>query len=208
MRIQNETKFLQGKVALVAGATRGAGRAIAVELARSGAFVYATGRSSRQHGPSEMGRRETIEERGDLMRLAGGDGQALRIDHLELEQVQWLRQLIEAEKGRLDILVNDMFGGDRYAQWDTPLWQHDVFGGLRMLRMGIDTHLITLHEAIPLLLHSTNGLIIEMTDGTATYNARFRKNVGFYYDLVKASVGRIVIGLAAELSISSARHWT
>ncbi|HZP72950.1 MAG TPA: SDR family oxidoreductase [Gaiellaceae bacterium] len=190
---------LAGKVALVAGATRGAGRAIAVELARAGAFVYATGRSSRVSGRSEIDRPETIEETGDLIAAAGGAGAALRVDHLEAGEVATLVARIEREQGRLDVLVNDIFGGDRYMQWDKKLWEHDLAGGLRMLRMGIDTHLITCAKAMPLVLGTGGGLVIEMTDGTAEYNSAFRRNVGFYYDHVKAAVGRIVLGLTAEL---------
>jgi NAD(P)-dependent dehydrogenase (short-subunit alcohol dehydrogenase family) len=191
-------------VALVAGATRGAGRAIAVELARAGFFVYATGRSGRAAGPSELGRPETIEETGDLIRAAGRAGAARVVDHEDPSQVAALVAAIEDERGRLDVLVNDMFGGDRYMQWDKPLWEHDWPGGLRMLQMGVHTHLITCRASIPVLLrtavsHGTRGLVIEMTDGTSQANAEFRRNVGFYYDLVKANVGRIVQGLAAEL---------
>lgn len=196
----NTDKPLQGRVALVAGATRGAGRAIAVELARAGAFVYATGRSSRSAGPSEMNRPETIEDTEDYIHQAGGEGRAVRVDHLEPDQVESLVQRIRGEHGRLNILVNDMFGGDRYAQGDKPLWEHDLSGGLRILRMGVDTHLITLAMALPLLLQGDGGLVIEMTDGTEAFNANFRQGVGFYYDLVKANVGRIVKGLAFELT--------
>jgi NAD(P)-dependent dehydrogenase (short-subunit alcohol dehydrogenase family) len=121
-----------------------------VELARAGAFVYATGRSSRATGPSELGRPETIEETEAMMKEAGGEGKSLRVDHLEPEQVATLVQLIEREHRRLDIVVNDIFGGDRYMQWDKPLWEHDLEGGLRMLRMGVDTHLITTAKAMPL----------------------------------------------------------
>jgi len=186
-------------VALVAGATRGAGRAIAVELARAGAYVYATGRSSRVAGRSEIDRPETIEETGDLIAAAGGQGAALRVDHLEPDQVADLVEQIEREHGRLDVLVNDIFGGDRYAQWDKKLWEHDLSGGLRMLRMGIDTHLITCAKALPLMLRGDGGLVVEMTDGTSEFNKSFRESVGFYYDLVKAAVERIVVGLTAEL---------
>lgn len=190
---------LDGKVALVAGATRGAGRAIAVELCRAGAYVYATGRSSRSTGPSEIGRPETIEDTGDLMLATGGKGAALRVDHLEPSAVTELVARIESEQGRLDILVNDIFGGDAYAQWDKKLWEHDLAGGMRMLRMGIDTHIITSAAALPLMLRTGAGLVVEMTDGTSEYNKKFRRGVGFYYDLVKASVERITIGLTAEL---------
>ena len=144
---------LSGRVVLVAGATRGAGRALAVELARAGAFVYATGRSSRAAGPSEIDRPETIEETGDLMTAAGGRGSALRVDHLDVEAVRGLVDRIRSERGRLDVLVNDILGGDRYAQCETPLWKHDLEGGLRMLRMGIETHIIT--AAVPCPSSST-----------------------------------------------------
>jgi len=192
------------RVALVAGATRGAGRAIAVSLARAGLFVYATGRSSRASGRSEIGRPETIEETGDLICAAGGAGAALVADHENPVSVAELLGTIDREHGRLDVLVNDIFGGDRYAEWDKPLWEHDWPGGLRMLQMGVHTHLITASAAIPLMLRTaaacgTHGLIIEMTDGTSAANAEFRCNVGFYYDLVKANVERIVKGLTAEL---------
>jgi NAD(P)-dependent dehydrogenase (short-subunit alcohol dehydrogenase family) len=200
MTNQGADRPLSGKVALVAGATRGAGRAIAVELGRAGAFVYATGRSSRTTGPSEMNRPETIEGTGDMIAAAGAAGTAVRVDHLEADQVAALVARIDEEHGRLDILVNDIFGGDRYAEWDKKLWEHDLDGGLRMLRMGIDTHLITSAKALPLMLRGDGGLIVEMTDGTSEFNKAFRENVGFYYDLVKAAVGRITIGLAAELT--------
>jgi NAD(P)-dependent dehydrogenase (short-subunit alcohol dehydrogenase family) len=189
----------QSRVALVAGATRGAGRAIAVELARAGLYVYATGRSSRAAGRSEIGRPETIEETAELMTAAGGRGTALVVDHEDRTAVLGLVERIESEQGRLDVLVNDIFGGDRYAQWDKPMWEHDLTGGLRMLRMGVDTHLITAHAALPLLLGSDRGLLVEMTDGTAEVNAKYRERVGFFYDLVKANVSRIVLGLTHEL---------
>jgi NAD(P)-dependent dehydrogenase (short-subunit alcohol dehydrogenase family) len=195
------------RVALVAGATRGAGRAIAVELARAGLYVYATGRSSRASGPSEIGRPETIEETGDLIAAAGGAGSALVVDHEGPVLVDGLVSAIECDHARLDVLVNDIFGGDRYMEWDRPLWEHKWTGGLRMLQMGVHTHLITSRAAIPLMLrtaetHGTRGLIVEMTDGTSEANAEFRRNVGFFYDLVKANVERIVKGLSAELEDS------
>jgi NAD(P)-dependent dehydrogenase (short-subunit alcohol dehydrogenase family) len=183
---------LAGKVALVAGATRGAGRAIAIELARVGAYVYTTGRSSRTAGRSEIDRPETIEETGELIRTAGGSGAVRVVDHEDPDAVAELVAAVEREQGRLDVLVNDIFGGDRYMQWDKPLWEHDWQGGLRMLQMGVHTHLITSRAAIPLMLrtapaHGTRGLVVEMTDGTSQA------------DLVKANVERIVKGLTAEL---------
>lgn len=190
---------LSGRVALVAGATRGAGRAVAVELARAGAFVYATGRSSRVSGPSDLDRPETIEETGDLIAAAGGEGSALRVDHLDADAVRGLVDRIRAERGRLDVLVNDIFGGDRYAQWETPLWEHDLDGGLRMMRMGIETHVITAALALPLILDTGEGLLVEMTDGTTEANAGDRPGVGFYYDYVKAGVDRLVRNFARDL---------
>ena len=192
-------------MALVAGATRGAGRAIAVELGRAGLFVYATGRSSRASGPSEIGRPETIEETGDLIGAAGGSGRAMVVDHEDPEAVAGLLATVERDHGRLDVLVNDIFGGEKYSEWEKPLWEHDWAGGLRMLQMGVHTHLITCRAAIPLMLRTAadrraQGLIVEMTDGTSEANAAFRRNVGFYYDLVKANVERIVTGLTAELT--------
>ena len=194
---------LDGRVALVAGATRGAGRAIAVELARAGAHVYATGRSSRVGGRSEIDRPETIEETGDLIAAAGRTGTALVVDHEDPTAVADLVARIEREQGRLDVLVNDIFGGDRYAQFDKPLWEHDLAGGLRMLRMGVDTHLVTAHHALPLMIRSATaqapGLLVEMTDGTFEANREFRQGVGLYYDLVKANVQRLVVALTHEL---------
>src|ERR687892_2124967 len=191
------------RVALVAGATRGAGRAIAVELARAGLYVYATGRSSRAAGRSEIGRAETIEETGELMAAAGGQGTAMVVDHEDPAAVAGLVARVQSERGRLDVLVNDIFGGDRYAQWHRPMWEHDLAGGLRMLRMGVDTHIITAHAALPLLLRGDRGLLVEMTDGTAEVNASYRERVGFFYDLVKANVSRIILALAHELRDTS-----
>jgi NAD(P)-dependent dehydrogenase (short-subunit alcohol dehydrogenase family) len=190
---------LSGRVAIVAGATRGAGRAVAVELARAGAYVYATGRSSRVDGPSEIDRPETIEGTGELV-ASVGRGAALRVDHLDVDAVRGLVERVRSEHGRLDVLVNDIFGGDRYAQWDKPLWEHDLHGGLRMLRMGIETHIVTSVLALPLMLETGPGLVVEMTDGTSAVNAEVRAGVGFYYDFVKASVDRLVKNLTVELA--------
>ncbi|WP_073486099.1 SDR family oxidoreductase [Streptoalloteichus hindustanus] len=190
---------LTGKVALVAGATRGAGRAIAVELARAGATVYATGRSSRA-GRSEINRPETIEETGELITAAGGDGVALRVDHLDVDQVRDLVRRIDLDHGRLDVLVNDIFGGDIHADFGSTLWEHRLDGGLRMLRLGIDTHVITSHHALPLLIRRPGGLVVEMTDGTAEYNRAYRHREGFFYDLVKAAVERMTLAQSVELA--------
>jgi NAD(P)-dependent dehydrogenase (short-subunit alcohol dehydrogenase family) len=189
---------LTGKIALVAGATRGAGRAIAVELARAGATVYATGRSTRS-SPSEYDRPETIEETGELVEAAGGTGAALRVDHLDPEQVAALVQRIDADHGRLDILVNDIWGGEKLFQWDARLWEHDLDKGLRLLRLAVETHLITSHHALPLLVRRPGGLVVEMTDGTADYNAgNYRVNA--FYDLAKASVLRLAWSQGHELA--------
>lgn len=199
MVVEDALTPLRGRVALVAGATRGAGRAIAVELARAGATVYATGRSSGAGGRSEVGRPETIEETGDLIADVGGDGIALRVDHLEPGQVRSLAERIDRDHGHLDVLVNDIFDGGRYAQFGTTVWGHDLPSGLRLLRIGIDTHAITSHFALPLLIRQPGGLVVEMTDGTAKYNAAYRHHEGFYYDLVKAAVQRMTIAQAYEL---------
>jgi NAD(P)-dependent dehydrogenase (short-subunit alcohol dehydrogenase family) len=189
---------LTGKVALVAGATRGAGRAVAVELARAGATVYATGRSTRS-SPSEYNRPETIEETGELMEAAGGTGVALRVDHLDPEQVAALVQRIDADHGRLDLLVNDIWGGEKLFQWNARLWEHDLDKGLRLLRLAVETHLITSHHALPLLVRRPGGLVVEMTDGTAEYNAR-NYRVNAFYDLAKASVLRLGWSQGHELA--------
>src|SRR5690349_14663997 len=128
---------LQGKVALVAGATRGAGRGIAVELGAAGATVYVTGRTTRQQR-SEYNRPETIEETAELVSAAGGQGIAVQVDHLQPEQVQALIARIEKEQGRLDILVNDVWGAENLADWNVPVWDHSLERGFRMLRLGID----------------------------------------------------------------------
>jgi NAD(P)-dependent dehydrogenase (short-subunit alcohol dehydrogenase family) len=189
---------LTGKIALVAGATRGAGRAIAVELARAGATVYATGRSTRS-SPSEYNRPETIEETGELIEAAGGTGVALRVDHLEAEQVAALVRRIDADHGRLDILVNDIWGGEKLFQWNAKLWEHDLDDGLRLLRLALDTHLITSHYALPLLIRRPGGLVVEVTDGTADYNAS-NYRVSVFYDLAKASVLRLAWSQGHELA--------
>ncbi|MEU2541372.1 SDR family oxidoreductase [Streptomyces iakyrus] len=188
---------LQGKVALVAGATRGAGRGIAVELGAAGATVYVTGRSTRARR-SEYDRPETIEDTADLVTAAGGRGIAVPTDHLDRAQVKALVDRIADEQGRLDVLVNDIWGGETLFEWDAPLWEHDLDNGLRLLRLAVETHAVTSHHALPLLLRNPGGLVVEVTDGTADYNAE-NYRVSFFYDLAKASVLRMAFALGHEL---------
>ena len=191
------TLRLEDKVALVAGGTRGAGRGIAVELGAAGATVYVTGRTTRERR-SEYDRPETIEETAELVDRAGGRGIAVRVDHLASDQVRALVRRIEDEQGRLDVLVNDVWGGERLIEWNVPVWEYSLNGGLRMLRLAIDTHIITSHFALPLLIQNEGGLVVEMTDGTAEYNAE-NYRVSLFYDLAKASVIRMAWAQAKEL---------
>jgi NAD(P)-dependent dehydrogenase (short-subunit alcohol dehydrogenase family) len=189
---------LSGRVALVAGATRGAGRGTAVALGEAGATVYCTGRTTREHR-SEYDRPETIEETAELVAAAGGEGIAVEVDHLQPEQVDALVQRIDAERGRLDMLVNDIWGGEKLAQWNTPVWEHDLDRGLRMLRLAVETHLITSHFALALLVRRRGGLVVEMTDGTLEYNAS-RYRLSAFYDLAKTAVTRLAFAQATELA--------
>jgi NAD(P)-dependent dehydrogenase (short-subunit alcohol dehydrogenase family) len=188
---------LDGKVALVAGASRGAGRGTAVALGEAGATVYCTGRTSGQRR-SEYNRPETIEETAELVTAAGGVGIAMAVDHLEAGQVEALVQRIEAESGRLDVLVNDIWGGELLFEWNKPVWEHDLANGLRILRLAVDTHLITSHVALPLLIREPGGLVVEMTDGTREYNAE-NYRVSAYYDLAKTAAIRLAFAQSVEL---------
>ncbi|MEV4459459.1 SDR family oxidoreductase [Microbispora sp. NPDC049633] len=191
-------KALTGKVALVAGATRGAGRGIAVELGTAGATVYVTGRSTREHR-SEMDRAETIEETADLVTAAGGQGIAIQVDHLQKDQVESLIQRIDREHGRLDILVNNVWGGELLFGWNEKVWEHSLDKGLRILRLAIDTHIITSHYALPLMIREPGGLVVEITDGTTAYNAE-NYRISLFYDLAKTSVNRLAFAQSKELA--------
>lgn len=191
---------LNGKVALVAGATRGAGRAMAVALGAAGATVYATGRTTRER-VSEVGRKtETIEETAELVTAAGGRGIAVPTDHLEREQVAELLARIEREEDRLDILVNDLWGGEHLIEFGVKMWEADLDKGLRMLELSVKSHIITSHYALPLLVRTGGGLLIEITDGTAESNKAYRDN--FFYDLAKNAPIRMALNLSHDLKDS------
>ncbi|GAB2628571.1 SDR family oxidoreductase [Streptomyces capparidis] len=189
---------LKGKVALVAGGTRGTGRGVAVELGAAGATVYVTGRTTAT-SRSEYDRPETVEETAELVTAAGGEGIAVVCDHLVPEQVTALVERIDRERGRLDVLVNDI-GGEIYVEtWNRPVHELDLAKGLRLLRLAVETHAVTSHRALPLLLRHPGGLVVEMTDGTAEYNAaKYRES--FFYDLAKVSVLRMAFALGKELA--------
>ena len=190
-------KPLSGKVALVAGGTRAAGRGIAVELGAAGATVYVTGRSTRAQR-SEMDRPETIEETAELVDAAGGRGIAVRVDHLVPEEVRALVARIDAEQGALDVLVNDIWGATK-MEWGKTVWESDLDYGLKTLRLAVDTHAITSHFALPLMIRKRGALVVEVTDGTNAYNdASYR--VSFFYDLAKAANLRTAFALAHELA--------
>jgi NAD(P)-dependent dehydrogenase (short-subunit alcohol dehydrogenase family) len=188
---------LAGKVALVAGATRGAGRGTAVALGEAGATVYCTGRTTRERR-SEYDRPETIEETAALVDAAGGTGIAVAVDHLEPDQVEALVRRIDAESGRLDVLVNDIWGAEHLFEWSAPIWEHDLDRGLRILRLAIDTHLITSHFALPLMIRRPGGLVVEMTDGTRAYNEEHYR-LSIFYDLAKTAVNRLAFAQSKDL---------
>ncbi|WSA46581.1 SDR family oxidoreductase [Streptomyces sp. NBC_01803] len=192
-------KELSGRIALVAGATRGAGRAMAVALGEAGATVYVTGRTTRSV-VSEVGRStETIEETAELVTAAGGEGIAVPTDHLEPEQVRALTERVDRDHGRLDVLINDVWGGDHLLEFpfSGSMWEYGLDKGLRMLRLGVETHIVTSHFALPLLVRRPGGLVIEVTDGTAESNRKYREQ--FYYDLAKTAPIRMAYALGEEL---------
>jgi NAD(P)-dependent dehydrogenase (short-subunit alcohol dehydrogenase family) len=193
---------LRGRVAVVAGATRGAGRGIAAALGEAGATVVCTGRSTRR-ARSEYDRPETIEETADLVTALGGTGVAEAVDHLEPEQVRGLADRIRADHGAIDVLVDDIWGAELLKggpdQWDTPIWEHDLDTGLRILRLAVETHLVTSHFLLPLLIERPGGLLVEVTDGTVDHNAS-RYRISVFYDLAKAAVNRLAFSEGHELA--------
>ncbi|HEX7166371.1 MAG TPA: SDR family oxidoreductase [Acidimicrobiales bacterium] len=195
---------LVGRVAVVAGATRGAGRGIAVALGEAGATVVCTGRSSRTGTlRSDYDRPETIEETAELVASAGGTGIAIPVDHLDADQVKALADRIAADHGRIDVLVNDIWGAEVLKggpeEWDTPIWKHDLATGLRILRLAIDTHLITSHHLLPLVIAQPGGLVVEVTDGTTDYNSTHYR-ISVFYDLAKVAVNRLAFSQGHELA--------
>ncbi|MBE1515002.1 SDR family oxidoreductase [Nesterenkonia halotolerans] len=197
MTEQDSVNNLHGRIALVTGATRGAGRAIARALADAGATVYCTGRSTSQT-PSDYGRAETVQETADLITAAGGRAIPVITDHLDPDAVRALIQRISAEQDRLDILVNDI-GGEAYVKFGLPLWDHDLAEGMKLFQTGFTTHLYTSHAALPLLLKNRGSLVVEVTDGTRSYNAsHFRESV--FHDLTKTTVDRLAFAQGHELA--------
>lgn len=195
---------LHGRIAVVTGATRGAGRGVAAALGECGATVICTGRSSvTGSGGSDYDRPETIEETAELVTRLGGTGVAIQVDHLDPDQVRQLADRVRAEYGHIDVLVNNVWGAERLkggpADWNTPIWEHDLDNGLRILHLGVETHLISSHHLLPLLIARPGGLLVEMTDGTAEYNAS-RYRISVFYDLAKAAVNRLAFSQGHELA--------
>lgn len=195
---------LRGTVAVVAGATRGGGRGIATALGESGATVVCTGRSSRTANlRSDYDRPETIERTAELVGDLGGVGIAVPTDHLDAAQVRRLAQGVAEKFGHIDILVNDIWGGEKLkggpAQWNTPVWKHDLDDGLRILRLAVETHVITSHFLLPLLVDRPGGLVVEVTDGTVDYNSS-EYRISVFYDLAKTAVNRLAFSQGHELA--------
>lgn len=195
---------LEGKIALVAGATRGAGRGIAVALGEVGATVYCTGRSTRGTIPTKKrkgssvfeteGRPETIDETAEMVSAKGGKGIAVQTDHTNEQQVKKLFAHIKREQGGLDILVNDVWGGDALTEWETPFWELDLNKGFTMIQRAIFSHIITSRYGVPLMLGRSGGLVVEITDGNQAY---YRGTL--FYDFGKMSVIRLAFAMAHEL---------
>jgi NAD(P)-dependent dehydrogenase (short-subunit alcohol dehydrogenase family) len=190
------------KVVVVAGATRGAGRGIAAAFGESGATVICTGRSTVGR-PSEYDRPETIEETARLVTELGGLGVPVVVDHLDARQVAGLAERLRQDYGHIDVLVNDIWGAEKLkggpAQWNSPIWDHDLDTGLRILHLAVETHLITAHRLLPLLVERPGGLLVEVTDGTTAYNAS-NYRISVFYDLAKTAVNRLAFSIGHELS--------
>jgi NAD(P)-dependent dehydrogenase (short-subunit alcohol dehydrogenase family) len=199
---------LRDRIAVVAGATRGAGRGIAAALGEAGATVICSGRSSRSGSlQSDYDRPETIEETAELVTSLGGHGIPKVVDHLDSGQVKRLADQIRDVHGHIDILVNDIWGAERLkggpSEWNKPLWQTDLQKGLRILRLAVDTHLITSYHLLPLLIERPGGLLVEVTDGSWEYNASHYR-ISVFYDLVKVAVNRLAFSQGHELSLHQA----
>ena len=195
---------LRHRIAVVAGATRGAGRGIAAALGEAGATVICTGRTSRTGAlHSDYDRPETIEDTAELVTRLGGTGIAVPVDHLDPAQVQALADRLRTAHGHIDVLVNDIWGAEVLkggpAQWNRRVWEHDLADGLRILRLGVETHLVTSHHLLPLLVERPGGLVVEVTDGTAAYNAA-RYRISVFYDLAKVAVTRLAFSQGHELA--------
>lgn len=192
-------KPLTDRIALVAGATRGAGRGIATALGEAGATVYCTGRTTRTT-TSEYGRPETIEDTAERVTAAGGHGIAVRVDHGVPEEVAALIERIEREQGRLDLLVNDI-GGEilHHQHWDQAVWEHDLDAGVRILRGMLETHLITTHFGLGLLHRNPGGLLVELTDGHDAYNDDHYR-ISAFFDLAKTGLNRLAWSQGHELA--------
>jgi len=191
--------MLKDKIAVVAGATRGAGRGIAIELGSAGAIVYVTGRTTKSQ-PSEYNRPETIEETAELVNSAGGTGIAVNLDHTIPQQVEALYETIQKHHGKLDILVNDIWGGENKTQWDTPIWDHPLSQGIHVLRNATESHIITNHYFLKLLIQRPGGVLFEVSDGTFDYNLTHYRCNCLFYDLSKIIVNRMAWSLSIELA--------
>ena len=193
---------LRGHVVVVAGATRGAGRGIAACLGRSWRYSNLHRSVTTRSNQSEYKRPETIEETAELVTHLGGIGIAVPVDHLVPEKVKTLAEMIRKDHGHIDILVNDIWGAELLkggpADWNTPIWKHNLDSGLRILRLAIDTHLITSHYLLPLLIKKPGGLLVEVTDGTNEYNASYYR-ISVFYDLSKVAVNRLAFSQGHEL---------
>jgi len=204
MTLPYEHNALRGRVAVVAGATRGAGRGISAALGEAGATVICTGRtSSVRKIQSDYDRSETIEETAELVTSLGGNGIAIAVDHLVPDEVKSLAERLQNEFGKIDILVNDIWGAELLKggppEWNTPVWELDLAKGLRILRLAIDTHIVTSKYLLPLLISQPGGLLVEVTDGTTQYNASHYR-ISVYYDLAKVAVNRLAYSQGHELA--------